>query len=191
MDGTTRGSWVVAYRDDPLARLPVVDGAFQGQVPATTTELAAEDDGWAPGPSQPPGGGLALSLDEVKAAVLGLRPRTAHLLLLGLIAVAVVSSFQAVGALLVFGLLVGPPATAALLVRRVPLMMIVSVLLGVLAVYFGLLLSFHFDLAGGATISGLSVVGFFVVMIVRRAAQWLRHEPADTEVRSPRSSPVG
>ena len=60
---------------------------------------------------------LALSFNEAKAGSLGLRPGITHLALLALIALAIVSSFQAVGTLLVFGLLVGPPATAALLVR--------------------------------------------------------------------------
>lgn len=107
---------------------------------------------------------LALSLDEVKAELLGLRPKAAHVLLLALIAVAVVSSFQTVGALLVFGLMVGPPATASLLVRRVPVMIILSVAIGVLAVCAGLLLSYHYDLAGGAMMAGLSVAGYFVVL---------------------------
>ena len=52
------------------------------------------------------------------------------LVLLGLVTMAVVASFRTVGTLLVFGLLVAPPATAALLARRVPTMMAVSVLLG-------------------------------------------------------------
>lgn len=107
---------------------------------------------------------LALSLDEVKAELLGLHPKAAHVLLLALVALAVVSSFQAVGALLVFGLMIGPPATASLLVRRVPVMIIVSVVIGFLAVFAGLLLSYHYDLAGGAMMSGLSVAGFFVVL---------------------------
>ncbi|KAA0235867.1 MAG: Manganese transport system membrane protein MntB [Acidimicrobiales bacterium] len=117
---------------------------------------------------------LALSLDEVKAALLGLHPKAAHVLLLALIAVAVVSSFQAVGALLVFGLMVGPPATASLLVRRVPVMITVSVAIGVLAVCAGLLLSYHFDLAGGAMMSGLSVAGFFVVLAGQALARLRR-----------------
>ena len=50
---------------------------------------------------------LALSFNEAKAGSLGLRPGATHLTLLALIALAIVSSFQAVGTLLVFGLLVG------------------------------------------------------------------------------------
>jgi len=108
---------------------------------------------------------LALSFNEAKAGSLGLRPGLAHLTLLALIAVAIVSSFQAVGTLLVFGLLVGPPATAALLVRRVWLCMIVAVALGWLAVGLGLLLSYHHGTAAGATMAGTSVAIFFLVLL--------------------------
>ncbi len=108
---------------------------------------------------------LALAFNEAKAGSLGLRPELAHLALLGLIAVAIVSSFQAVGTLLVFGLLVGPPATAALLVRRVWLCMLVGVALGWTAVAAGLLLSYHHGTAAGATMAGVSVTMFFVVLV--------------------------
>jgi ABC-type Mn2+/Zn2+ transport system permease subunit len=108
---------------------------------------------------------LVLSFNEAKAGSLGLHPGVTHLALLGLIAVAIVSSFQAVGTLLVFGLLVGPPATALLLVRRVWVCMVVGVVLGWLAVTAGLLLSYHHGTAAGATMAGVSVAMFFVVLV--------------------------
>lgn len=110
---------------------------------------------------------LALSFDPRKAQMLGLRPELARIALLLLIAVAVVSSFRAVGALLVFGLLIAPPAAASLLVRRVPVMMAVAVALGVIAVAAGLILSFHFDLAAGPSMAGTAVVLFFVALAAR------------------------
>jgi ABC-type Mn2+/Zn2+ transport system permease subunit len=117
---------------------------------------------------------LVLSFNEAKAGSLGLRPGLTHLALLALIAVAIVSSFQAVGTLLVFGLLVGPPATAALLVRRVWVCMVVGVVLGWFAVALGLLLSYHHGTAAGATMAGVSVAQFFVVLLAQEAVQVLR-----------------
>ena len=125
---------------------------------------------------------LALSFNEDKAASLGLHPRATHLVLLGLIAVAVVSSFQAVGTLLVFGLLVGPPATALLLVRRVWVAMVVSVLLGWLAVVVGLVVSYHGGTAAGATMAAASVALFFLVLLAQEVASLVRRprpEPAN------------
>jgi len=110
---------------------------------------------------------LVLSFNEQKAQLLGLRPRLAHGALLALITVTIVGSFQTVGTLLVFGLLVGPPATAALLVRRVPVMMALAALIGVLSVAAGLLISFHADTSGSATMSVVPIVLFFSVLTVR------------------------
>ena len=88
--------------------------------------------------------------------------------MLGLVTVAVVSSFRTVGALLLFGLLVAPPATAILIARRVPVVMLVATLVGFAEVVGGLVISFHADTATGATISGLAVAVFFVVLAANR-----------------------
>ena len=67
-----------------------------------------------------------------------------------LIGLAVVTSFQAVGTLLVFALLVAPPATGvALHVRSVPAMMLTAVVVGIVSVVTGLVVSYHADTAAG------------------------------------------
>lgn len=121
---------------------------------------------------------LVLCFNEDKAALLGLRPALAHAAMLTLVAVAVVSSFRAVGALLVFGLLIAPPATASLIVRRVPAMMLAAVLQGSVSVVTGLLVSFHLDTAASASVAGVSVACFFVVLIVREIATRFTHQRA-------------
>lgn len=117
---------------------------------------------------------LALTFNATKAQSLGMHPRVTHLALMMLLAVSIVASFQAVGTLLVFGLLVGPPATASLITRRVPVMMIVSMLFGAVAAIAGLTISFHAGTAGGATMAGLSVAGFFVVLLITETARHIR-----------------
>ena len=117
---------------------------------------------------------LALALGHDKAATLALRPALAQAAMLGLLAVAVVSCFQAVGTLLVFGLLVAPPATATLLVRRLPAVMGLAVVLGCLAVVVGLATSYHADTAASATVAGVAVAQFFVVLAASEAADRLR-----------------
>ena len=87
-----------------------------------------------------------------------------------LVALAVVASFQAVGTLMVFGLIVAPPATASLFARRVPTVMVGGVLAGWVAAVGGLLISYHFNTAAGASIAGLSVVLFFIALAVRELA---------------------
>ena len=123
---------------------------------------------------------LVLAFNEQKAQLLGLRPRLAHGALLALITVAIVGSFQTVGTLLVFGLLVGPPATAALLVRRVPSMMVVASLIGVLSVVIGLIISYHADTSGSATMAVVPIVLFFIVLTARSIAERGRNPAASS-----------
>ncbi len=113
---------------------------------------------------------LVLSFNEQKAQLLGMRPRLAHVALLALITLAIIGSFQTVGTLLVFGLLIGPPATAALMVRRVPLMMAVAALIGAVSVFVGLVISYHADTSGSATIAVVPIALFFVILTVRSIA---------------------
>lgn len=110
---------------------------------------------------------LALAFDPRKALVLGQRPGLTHTALLALLAVAVVGSFRVVGTMLVMGLLVGPAATALVLVRTMPLVQVTSVAFGCLSVVLGLTLSYHHNTAASATVAGLAVGFFFVVVLVR------------------------
>ena len=117
---------------------------------------------------------MALAFNADKARTLGMRPALAHAALLALLAVAIVASFEAIGTLLVFGLLIGPPATAGLLVRRVPLVMLVAVGLGALSVVLGLLISFHHGTAGGASIAAVAVGQFLLVLAVQESLAAVR-----------------
>lgn len=112
---------------------------------------------------------LVLAFSRAKAEVLGMRPALTHLAMLGLVAMVVISSFRTVGTLLVFAFIVAPPATAGLVARRVPVMMGVAMGIGAVCVFLGLLISYHYGTAGGATIAGLTVVAFFVVLTVKEA----------------------
>lgn len=124
---------------------------------------------------------IVLAFNERKAATLGLRPGLAHAALLVLLAGAIITSFRAVGVLLVFAFLVAPPATAALVVRRVPTMMLAAAGFGAVGVVGGLILSYHLGTAGSATMAGLTVLEFFVVL----AGRELRHASRDRTLAAP------
>lgn len=108
---------------------------------------------------------LVMTFDETQAKLLGLRPRLAHAVLLVLLAMTIVASFEVVGNLLVFAFLVAPPAAATLVVRRVPLIMGTAVGFGALSVVVGLLVSYHRSTAAGATMALVSVALFLVVLV--------------------------
>jgi ABC-type Mn2+/Zn2+ transport system permease subunit len=113
---------------------------------------------------------LALSFNAEKAELWGMRPKRAHAALLVLIAAAVIGSYQSVGTLLVFGLLVGPPATASLIARTVPRMMIYAIITALFSVWLGLTLSYHLGTAGSATMALVPIVLFFIVLAITRLA---------------------
>ena len=119
---------------------------------------------------------VALSLSRDKAELLGMKPRIAHAALLVLIALAVIGSYQSVGTLLVFGLLVGPPATASLLTKTIRSMMLVAGIIGILAVWVGLTLSYYLGTAASATMALVPIVSFFAVLASQSLFKALRRK---------------
>ena len=109
---------------------------------------------------------VLMSLDDGLARTSGFSVRFFHGLMLIMVAMAVVGSFQLVGTLLVLGLLIAPAATGALLTRRVSTMMLSAAGFGLLSSYLGLLTSYHFDVAAGASIVFTSVYLFILVAIL-------------------------
>lgn len=121
---------------------------------------------------------LVMTFDEVQARMLGFRPRLANFGLLVLLTVAIVASFETVGSLLVFAFLVAPPAAAALVVRRVPWLMVTAGLIGAASALLGVLLSYHHRMAAGAAMALTSVVIFFVLLTATAIARGVRHRLA-------------
>ncbi|MBN1627594.1 MAG: metal ABC transporter permease [Deltaproteobacteria bacterium] len=114
---------------------------------------------------------LLLSFDPEQAEVAGFSVRLFHNIMLFMVALTIIVSFQTVGTLLVFGLLIAPSGAGALLARRVQAMMIWSAIFGILSMYLGLLISYHFNLAAGASIILVAVSIFFIVFIIQNLQQ--------------------
>ena len=110
---------------------------------------------------------LLVSFDRQRAAAIGLPVARLELVMLVLVTFAVVIGFRIVGALLVLGMLMAPPAAAALVTRRMPAMMAVSAGIAALSAPVGLLLSWHLDIAAGASIVLVAVSVFLVLLVAR------------------------
>ena len=96
---------------------------------------------------------VAATVDPRQAQLLGLHPRVAHVLLVGLITLAVVAAYQVVGSLLVVGMLLGPAVAAARWTKRIATTMALAAGIGAASVAIGLLISWHAGTAAGATIA--------------------------------------
>ncbi len=100
---------------------------------------------------------------------------------------AIVASFHVVGTLLVFGLLIAPPAAMAPWARRIPVIMLGAALLGSAATFAGLVLSWHLGTAAGATIAAVAVAFFFASALAAAARD---RRPAAAPARPAPRTPV-
>ncbi|WP_143961083.1 metal ABC transporter permease [Litoribacter populi] len=105
------------------------------------------------------------SFDRQFAQTIGFSTSFINLSLMGMVSYTTVSSFEAVGAILVLALLVVPPATAYLLTKKLKPMLLLTILIGFLTSLIGYYLAYFIDgsIAGAmASVSGL----FLLVAIV-------------------------
>lgn len=109
---------------------------------------------------------LVLSFDPVLARTLQLPVRLLQNLLLVLLAVVIVISLRAVGVALVLAQLVTPAATAYLITRRLPTMMLGAASIGVLTGILGLYLSFYVNVASGPAIVLVETALFGLVYLL-------------------------
>jgi manganese/iron transport system permease protein len=105
------------------------------------------------------------AFDPVLAHTLGRRPELMRALMLVLLALTIVVSLQTVGVGLVAAMLVTPAATASLLTRRLPAMMAVAALVGVVSSVTGLYVSYYLDVASGAAIVLAATVLFVAAFV--------------------------
>jgi ABC-type Mn2+/Zn2+ transport system permease subunit len=113
---------------------------------------------------------LAVGFDREAAGRLGVRPGVVDVVLLLLLALAVVVVVPALGNLLAAAVLIGPAATARTLVRRVPRMLLVSVLLAVGCGLVGLDASYQLGTASGATIAS-TILAVYLLALGATAAR--------------------
>lgn len=108
---------------------------------------------------------LVLSFDPILANTLRMPVTLLHHVMLLLLAVAVVVSMQTVGVALMIAMLVTPAATALLLTRRLPRMMLISSALGSFSGVAGLYLSYYVGMAPGPAVVLVATALFLVAFL--------------------------
>ena len=121
---------------------------------------------------------LLMSVDDGLAQTSGFNVTFFQNLMMAMIGLTVIASFQTVGTLLVLGMLIAPAATGVLFARRIPSMMLIASVIGCVASYSGLLISFHFELAASASIVLVAVSIFAIGAVATeiRRNRNLRHD---------------
>ncbi|MBF4992736.1 metal ABC transporter permease [Arthrobacter gandavensis] len=131
---------------------------------------------------------VAAAFDPRIALTLGLRPQLAHVALTGLVTLAVVASFQAVGTLLMVGLLLAPAAAARPWTARIPATMALAGVLGSTMTAAGLLISWHAGTAAGASIAASAIALAALSGLVRATVNRVRR-PVHPLPLSPNTAP--
>jgi iron/zinc/copper transport system permease protein len=108
---------------------------------------------------------LLTTFDVTMAQSIGMPTRLIHYLLMLMLSLVTVASLKTVGIILVVAMLITPGATAFLLTNRLPVMLLLASVFGVLSSVAGVYLSFIYDVATGASIvlaaSALFALSFF------------------------------
>jgi manganese/zinc/iron transport system permease protein len=126
------------------------------------------------------------TFDPQLARTAGIHAGAMHYLLMALVAVTTVASFEAVGSILVIAMLIVPAATARLLTHRLSVMIVLSLVIAAAGAFFGQLAAVTvppaLNLADDTTSGGamVAVTGLLFALAVVFApqrgvvAQWLR-----------------
>jgi manganese/iron transport system permease protein len=105
------------------------------------------------------------TFDPLGAEALGLPVHLINIGLMAAITLAIIAGMKTVGVILVVALMVGPAATAYLLVKELQEIMILGSLLGALWGVVGMYVSYYLDVPSGPAI-GLVVFGGFLLALL-------------------------
>jgi zinc/manganese transport system permease protein len=129
---------------------------------------------------------LFASVDEPVARSSGVPVRRISMAFLLVLGLAVAATAQITGVLLVFALLVAPPATAQLITPRIGAGLVLSVILGVLITWVGLALAYFYNYPVGFCITTVAFAVYVIARVARAAIDHptlLRRRPQPAEVR--------
>lgn len=132
---------------------------------------------------------LFTAYDPTMAAAVGIPVALVQYGLLALIGLSTVVALKAVGIVLVVAMLVTPPATAGLFVRRLPAIMALAAVLAAAASVVGLYVSYHAGTASGASIVLVATGIFAAALVLSPHRGLLRRRPAPAPEGSPPGSP--
>lgn len=106
------------------------------------------------------------TFDPSFAISVGISVTLWHYLLMGMVSLTTVASFQAVGAILVVAFLITPPATAYLLTDKFNTMLWLSVVFGISASFFGYWIAWTLNGSIAGAMAGVAGIQFFIALLL-------------------------
>ena len=105
------------------------------------------------------------SFDAALASVLGLMPTLLHYAMMTLVSLTAVAAFNAVGAILVVALMIGPPITARFFTKTLFMTIVVTLLIALINSTLGTVLATVFDITISGTIATTTLAVFLLVLV--------------------------
>jgi manganese/zinc/iron transport system permease protein len=105
------------------------------------------------------------TFDPAFAATIGFAPVLLHYALMTMVSITTVGAFTAVGAILVVAFLIVPPATAYLLTDRLPMMIGISMIIGIIAAVIGCLVAIAIDASPAGSMATTAGVCFGLAVL--------------------------
>ena len=156
-----------------------------GEIAYVPFDLITNDAGFSLGPRQVwIAGSLFLALivvllisyralyittfDAGYATALGISVAFWHYVLMGMVSMVTVVSFESVGAVLVIALLIGPPATAALFAKRLPFLLVLASIIGILSCIGGYYLAVCWNASIAGAISMMIGILLGLGLLIRK-----------------------
>ena len=109
--------------------------------------------------------------DRALALTLGLLPEVFHYLLMSLVSVTAVVSFDVVGATLMISFMIGPATTAYMISKNLKMMLIYSALIGAISSILGYHLAVFLDVSISGSIAVVIGVIFFMVLFGKKVVK--------------------
>ena len=106
------------------------------------------------------------TFDPALAAALGFLPAVIHYVLMTLVSLTAVGSFDAVGSVLVVAFMIAPPAAAYLLTDRLSRMLIYSALIGIFSAISGYWLAHFLDASIAGSMATMTGISFLTVYLL-------------------------
>lgn len=106
--------------------------------------------------------------DKVLASSLGLMPILIHYLLMTMVSITAITSFEAVGATLMISFMVGPAATAYIISKDLKQMIIYSIVFGIVSSVIGVNLAIKLDVSISGMISVVIGLIFLIVFFITK-----------------------
>jgi manganese/zinc/iron transport system permease protein len=106
------------------------------------------------------------TFDPEFSKVSGIRTRLVHYLLMGLVSLVTVTSFEAVGAILVVAFMIAAPATAFLLTQNLQKMLLISVMIGAINAILGYLMAVWLDASIAGAMASVAGISFGICFLI-------------------------